>query len=77
MDHDANLGWLLLIVGLVIAGLGLIWLFAPSIPWLGRMPGDIVIQGKNVRFYFPIATCLVLSVLLSLLMWVIRLFSSH
>jgi hypothetical protein len=60
------------IVGLVIAGIGLIWVLAPNLPPLGRLPGDIVIERPNSRFYFPIVTCIVISVVLSLVMWLIR-----
>ena len=68
----SNFGWVLVIVGLVIAGIGLIWVLAPSLPPLGRLPGDIVIERQNSRFYFPIVTCIVISVVLSLVMWLIR-----
>ncbi len=68
----SNLGWGLVVLGLIIAGIGLIWVFAPSVLRLGRLPGDIAIEGKNTRFYFPIVTCLVISVVLSLIMWLIR-----
>jgi len=44
------------------------------VPWLGRLPGDIRIEGKNGSFYFPLATCLLLSLLLSLAFWMVRLF---
>lgn len=70
----SGFGWVLVIVGLVIAGLGLIWVLAPSLPTLGRLPGDIMIDRENSRFYFPIVTCIVISVVLSLVMWVIRSF---
>ena len=55
-----------------IAGIGLVWLLAPSIPWLGRLPGDIRIERENFRFYFPLATCLLLSLLVSLVIWAVR-----
>jgi hypothetical protein len=67
-----SLGWTLVIVGLAIAGFGLIWVVLPSGLKPGRLPGDIVIEGKNSRFYFPIVTCIVLSVVLSLIMWIVR-----
>ena len=73
MNDHAGFGWMLLVLGLGVAGLGLLWILAPSIPWLGRLPGDIRIERDNVRFYFPLVTCLLLSVLLSLILWVIRL----
>ena len=50
MNHP---GWLLIILGLVIATIGLVWLLAPSVPWFGRLPGDIVIERGQSRFYFP------------------------
>lgn len=65
-------GWLLVMFGLIIAGIGLIWLLAPSIPWLGRLPGDIVIEGEHGRLYFAVTTCIIVSLLLSGLMWLIR-----
>ena len=72
MENHFGLGWLLLIVGLFIAGIGLLWILAPSIPWIGRLPGDIRIEGDRVRFYFPLMTCLLLSLILSGLIWLIR-----
>jgi Protein of unknown function (DUF2905) len=76
MSDHTGFGWILLIVGLVIAGAGLIWILAPSLPWLGRLPGDIRIERENLRFYFPLVTCLVLSLVLSLVVWIVRLFRS-
>lgn len=72
MQHP---GWALVIVGLLIAGIGIVWLFGPSIPWLGRLPGDIVIERDNFRFYFPLATCVLLSLLLTGILWLVRFFS--
>ena len=46
MQHPA---WTLIILGLVIAGIGAIWLLAPHIPWLGRLPGDIAVERPNFR----------------------------
>ncbi len=74
MNDHTSFGWLLLVPGLVIAGVGSVWILAPSIPWLGRLPGDIRIERQNYRFYFPLVTCLLLSLALSLVLWVIRLF---
>ena len=72
MHHPA---WNLIVVGILIAAIGFVWLVAPSIPWLGKLPGDIVIERENVRFYFPIVTCILLSVVLTGIMWIVRLFS--
>lgn len=69
-----HVGWLLVIAGLILVGIGLIWVFAPSIPWLGRLPGDIVVERENFRFYFPITTCILLSVALTFVLWLVRFF---
>ena len=69
----APLGRMLIVLGLGIAGLGLLLTFAGRLPFrLGRLPGDIFIQGKNSTFYFPLVTCLILSALLSLVLWIVR-----
>ena len=72
MNEHAGFGWMLLVLGLVIAGIGLVWILVPSIPWLGRLPGDIRIETENTRFYFPLMTCLLLSLVLSLVLWLVR-----
>jgi len=60
----------LIVLGLVLVLVGLAVTFGDRLPIrLGRLPGDIVYRGKNTTFYFPIVTCVVLSVILSLLMW--------
>jgi hypothetical protein len=74
MTDHASFGWIKLVLGLVIAGFGLVWILVPSIPWLGRLPGDIRIERENVRFSFPLVTRLLLGLVLSRVVWVIRLF---
>ncbi len=71
-DGNSGFGWVLVIVGLVIAGIGLVWVLVPNLPTLGRLPGDIVIERRNSRFYFPIVTCIAISVVLSLVASLIR-----
>lgn len=73
MDGQVNYGWVLVVLGLVIAGAGLVWVLVPALPWLGQLPGDIRIERGNVRLYFPLVTCLVLSLLLTLVLWFVRL----
>lgn len=67
-----DLGKLLIFLGflLVIAGLVLVLLGRAHVP-IGKLPGDIVYRGKNSTFYFPLATCLLLSALLSLILYVV------
>ena len=63
-----DLGRTLLVLGLVLAGLGVLFLVAGQVPWLGRLPGDIRIERENVRVYVPLATCLLLSLVLTVLL---------
>jgi len=65
---------LLMLLGSAIIAAGLIVLIAPKIPWLGRLPGDIDLKDKNVRVYFPIVTCIMLSILLTIVLNLISLF---
>lgn len=71
-----DLGKLLLGFGALMVLLGLILLVAGNlsgkVPWLGRLPGDIHIQRGNWSFYFPLATCLVISIVLTLLFSLFR-----
>jgi hypothetical protein len=54
-------------IGVLLLGAGAVLRLAGKVPWLGRLPGDIHIQKGNFSFYFPLATCLILSLLLTLL----------
>jgi len=65
-------GRMLLVLGLVLAGIGALLYSSGNLPFrLGRLPGDISWQGKNGSFYFPVVTCIVLSVILSALFWLV------
>jgi len=65
-----NLGKPLIAAGLLLVLLGCLFLAADKLPLRpGHLPGDITIRGRHGTFYFPLATCVVLSVLLSFLMW--------
>ena len=64
-----DIGKTLVILGVVIALAGFVLMFVGRVPWLGRLPGDIHIQRGNWSFYFPVATSIVLSLLLTLLFW--------
>ncbi len=69
------MGRMLVTAGIVLVILGLIVMFGERLPLrLGRLPGDIEVRGKNSVFYFPLMTCLLVSVVLSLVMWVLRKF---
>jgi hypothetical protein len=68
----SSLGKLLLIIGLVIAGLGLAMLLAAKIPWIGKLPGDLIWRGKNITVYFPLMTSLIVSLVLTIVLWFIN-----
>jgi Protein of unknown function (DUF2905) len=65
-------GKLLITFGVVLIVLGIIFTFGARIPWLGHLPGDIYIQRDRFSFYFPIVTCLIVSVLISLVLYFLR-----
>lgn len=67
-----GLGKTLIILGLAVAALGVVVSLAGKLPWLGRLPGDIYIKRENFTFYFPLATSIILSVVLSLILWLLR-----
>lgn len=64
-----HLGRSLVVAGVLIAALGGLLLLADRLPWAGRLPGDILIRKKGFTLYFPLATGIALSLLLSLLFW--------
>ena len=69
------LGRALITAGLILVAAGLLISFGGRLPLkLGRLPGDIYVHGKNSSFYFPLTTCILVSVLFSLVMWVIGKF---
>ena len=67
-----DLGRLLMIAGAVLLLVGALLSFGPRLPWLGRLPGDIVIERENFRVYFPLATSILISIILSLIFAALR-----
>ena len=65
-------GKILILFGVVFIGLGLILSVNAHLPWLGKLPGDIVVKKENFQFYFPFTTCLLVSAVLSLFLYVFR-----
>jgi hypothetical protein len=64
---------MLIALGLLVAGLGVVVSIGEKLPIrLGHLPGDIVIRGKHSVFYFPLVTCLLISVVLSLVLWLVN-----
>jgi len=67
-----GIGRTLIAMGLILLAAGLCITFAPRIPWLGKLPGDIFVKRENFSFYFPLTTGILLSVVISLLFWLFR-----
>jgi Protein of unknown function (DUF2905) len=75
MDPLRELGKLLLVVGVVLVGAGALLFFGARLAFrLGRLPGDISYQSRHGSFYFPIVTCILLSVGFTLIMWIVNSF---
>ncbi len=71
VDGIQHIGKFLILLGLLISAIGGLLLLSGKIPWVGRLPGDILIQKKNFTFYFPLATSILLSLILTLLFWLL------
>ena len=67
-----DFGKLLILLGVMLIAVGALLTFAGKIPWLGTLPGDIYYKSDRVTFYFPVATCVVISVVLSALVYLFR-----
>jgi hypothetical protein len=75
MDPARELGKWLILGGLILAAIGGLLLIGGRLPLrLGRLPGDIAIEGRRGSFYFPVVTCILLSVVLTLVMWLVSFF---
>jgi uncharacterized protein HemY len=61
----------LIVIGLLIALIGLAWPWLSALP-LGRLPGDIVIERENFRLYFPLTTTIIISVVVTVILWLLR-----
>lgn len=68
----AELGKILILLGGVLLGIGVLLTFGGKLPWLGRLPGDIVVQRDNFSFYFPLTTSILVSVFVSLVLFLLR-----
>ena len=64
-----ELGKSLIVFGVILAAVGAVLLVGNKIPLLGKLPGDVLVQRKNFTFYFPLATSIIISIVLSLVFW--------
>lgn len=71
MEGFGAFGKILIILGIIMIVVGGLFMFGNKIPFVGRLPGDIVVHKKNFHFYFPITTSIIISIILSLIMWLL------
>ena len=67
-----GLGKILIVFGLSLTAMGVLFLIIPKVPWLGKLPGDIVFHKGDFGFYFPWVTCLLISALVTLFLYLFR-----
>ena len=72
MADPGGFGRLLIVLGIVLVAVGVLVTLGPRIPWLGRLPGDFSFGGGNWRVFVPLGTSLLISVILTLLLWLFR-----
>jgi hypothetical protein len=72
MEDWNGLGKTLLVIGGIVMAAGLLILIFGKLPFLGKLPGDFSMKGKNWSFYFPLASSILLSIILSLILYIIR-----
>jgi hypothetical protein len=68
----SDLGRLLIVIGVILVVVGAALLLAPKIPWLGKLPGDFSYKRGNFSFYFPLGTCILISIILTLILYLFR-----
>jgi ribose/xylose/arabinose/galactoside ABC-type transport system permease subunit len=72
MFDFSNLGKILVTIGILIITIGILLVLIGKIPWIGKLPGDFCWRGKNVSFYFPVTTSILISLLLTVILWLIN-----
>ena len=72
MNEVQSIGKLLIIGGIVMLAAGLLLSFRDKIPLLGKLPGDIIWKGKNFTFYFPVVTSILLSIIISIILYFLK-----
>ncbi len=71
-DEIRQFGWVLIAIGLVIVLMGGLLLLSGKVPFFGRLPGDIMIKREHFTFYFPVVSMLIISAIISLILFLIR-----
>ncbi len=70
-EEIRQFGWVLIVIGLVIVLMGGLLLFSGEIPFFGKLPGDIIIKREHFAFYFPIVSMLIISAIISLILFIV------
>jgi hypothetical protein len=71
MELFSQIGRFLVIGGIILALLGGVLILLGKVPFIGKLPGDIIIQRRNFTFYFPLGTSILISIILTLILWLI------
>ena len=64
-----DIGKIIIFIGLLLVVIGFVWMVGNKLPFIGKLPGDIAIEKKNYSFYFPVTTCIIISIILSFILW--------
>jgi hypothetical protein len=72
MSGFAAMGKMLIVMGIFLVIIGILMNTGMKIPWIGRLPGDISVQRENFSFYFPLTSCIIISIILTLLFYLFR-----
>jgi len=64
-----DIGKIIIFIGLLLVLIGFIFMLGSKLPFIGKLPGDLAIERKNYSFYFPVTTCIIISVILSFILW--------
>jgi uncharacterized membrane protein YczE len=68
----SDLARILIIVGIILVGLGVALWLVPKVPWLGKLPGDMIVKRDRFTFYVPLGTCILISLVLTLIFYLFR-----
>ena len=65
----SDIGKIIIYFGVLLVVIGFIFMLGSKLPFIGKLPGDIAIERKNYSFYFPVTTCIIISIILSFILW--------
>lgn len=69
---NAQFAKILILIGVVLSVTGLVLLLGPKVPFIGRLPGDIIVKKENFSLYVPLTTSVIISLVLSLILWLFK-----